>query len=188
MTELPIVVEKSAWLSLVFGGLIIGSAFYLMRAAILKRNENAAAAVFAIVTAFPLLAFGSAVALQPIDWQLRFEERGIVLHAPFDLWRPGDEIAWSDVESVVITPGYSYRSQVFHLIVEGKNGKRITVASADTLPPNFGPLLQKIVLERAPQAKNAREIAQQAQDARSQSYAILAVSYRIRDAHGEWLR
>jgi hypothetical protein len=185
VSELPIVVETSAWVSVIFGTLLILISLALAQAARWAQDINGmlGGAAGALVT----FALGLALVLQNLGWQLRVDDKGIALHAPFDALRPGGEIAWVDMTSVDVV-NRPYRGNSFFLRVRGRAGAEILVATADRLPPRFGVALQKVVAERAPQVPDVNELAGQFTWARQNSSSLIANSYSARDGRGNPLR
>lgn len=185
MTELPIVVETSAWASVIFGVVLILVSLALTQAARWAQDINGmlAGAAGALMT----FVLGSALVLQNLGWQLRVDDKGIVLHAPFDALRPGGEIAWADMISVEVV-NRPYRGNSFFLRVRGRAGAEILVANADRLPAQFGVALQKVVAERAPQVPDVKELAGQFEWARQTSWSVITSSYSARDGRGNPLR
>jgi hypothetical protein len=185
VTELPIVVETSAWASVIFGVVLILVSVALTQAARWAQDVNGmlGGAVGALVT----FVLGLALMLQSLGWQLRVDDKGIALHAPFDVLRPGGEIAWADMTSLEVV-NRPYRGNSFFLRVRGRSGAEILVANADRLPPRFGVALQKVVAERAAQVPDIKELAGQFEWARQTSWSVITSSYSARDGRGNPLR
>jgi hypothetical protein len=187
MTELPIVVEITPWLSLGFGALLILASLVIARAVISSfETDEVGRSVAGLVGGLFSFGLGVSLVVQNLNWQFRIEETGIVLHAPFDYMRPGGEIGWSEITSVYVSEG-GIRGPSFKLHIHGKPGTEIIVAGVDRMPAQFGMLLQKLVAERAPQAKGGQEIAEQLSYARRHP-AFLADGYSVRNGRGELLR
>jgi hypothetical protein len=189
MTELPVVIEAGLWLNVVFGAILIAVGGLIGRAIIVKGSSApisaVASGVFLCVAA---LGLGVAILVQNIDWQLRLENRGVVLRAPFDLLRPSAEIAWSNIDQISVSARRSYRNTLtFDLIVNAKTGTRIDIVNAEEFPVAFGPLMQKIVTERAPQAKGHDKLADEFAYARAHASVTITAPYSARNAHGDRL-
>ena len=189
VTGLPIVVETYPWLSVIFGALVIGVSITLGRAVIesLRSGDATPSIAAGAVGALFALGLGLSVALQNVHWQFRLDQQGVVLRAPFDYLRPSGKIAWADLTSVYVAHG-GYRGPSFKLHFVGKDGTDITLLVAEDLPAQFGPLLQAVVVERAPQAKGAHDIAGQLAYARENSSAGISNGYWARNGRGERLR
>jgi hypothetical protein len=187
-TELPIVVETSAWLSLTLGGILIAFTILLARAIVKKfRSVSIASLVVSVIAGFGVFGLGAALFAQDVDWQFRLDPTGVVLRAPLDLMRPGGEIAWGDIVSVRMgSMGYRMPSYKLHFLA--KDGTEIVVANMDSFPAAFGPLLQRILAERAPQAKGIQDVAENFAYARAHSHTLLAGGYWVRNARGELLQ
>jgi hypothetical protein len=188
MRELPIVVETSLWLNMLFGAaLLIGSAALARSAASALRSGSMtlpiAMSFFGAMAAF---ALGIAVGLQKLNWQFRLDEKGITLKAPFDYWQPGMAIAWPELSSIRVS-NRGYRGPSHKLVVVGKNANEIVVTNADLLPEAFGTMLEALLRNYAPQAKGATGIAAELADARNNRAAYLASGYTVRNGRGELL-
>ena len=191
MTELPIVVEANPWLDVGFGVIMLLVSFVLVRGTFFESSRADTEVNTLIVGLFAaLFTFGLGISLlvRDLNWQFRLEEKGIILHAPFDYMHPSAEIGWSDITSVkVIEHSYRGGGRGWKVHIHGKPGTEIVVATIDRLPAQFGMLLQQLVSERAPQAKGGGEIAEDFNDARRHP-AFLAAGYSVRNGRGERLR
>jgi hypothetical protein len=158
VTELPIVLETSLWPSAIFGIAMLVAAFLMARA--LRRANTVTVVSGAAGTLLMLLALvgGLALTLQNVSWQLRLDNSGIALRAPFDVLRPGGDIAWPDLTSVEVV-SHVYRGISYQLRVRGKGGQEIVVASADRIPKPFFSVLRKVIAERAPQVGHVDDFA-----------------------------
>jgi hypothetical protein len=187
VTELPFVVETTAWLSVGFGVILVLSSFALARGVFASSDtDEVSRLIVGLLAALFTFGLGISLAVQHLNWQFRLEERGIILHAPFDYMRPSAEIGWSEITSVYVSQD-GIRSSSYKLHIRGKPGTEIIVASMDRMPAQFGVLLQKFVAERAPQAEGSREIGEQLDNARRHP-AFLAAGYSVRNGRGELLR
>jgi hypothetical protein len=190
VTELPIIVETSVWLSLTFGIILILASLLVARGIISTLQSEADPSVPSIaglgVVALVAFGLGASLALQNVGWQF-LDDKGVALRAPFDYMHPGGEIAWSEIASVSVVAGGN-RGPSFKLRFVSKGGTEIAVGTADRLPVQFGPLLQKLVTERAPQAKYGAEIAAQIANARAEMGLNIAAGYWARNGRGELLR
>jgi hypothetical protein len=191
VTELPIIVETSVWLSLTFGIILIITSLLVARGIISTLQSEADPSVPSIaglsVVALVAFGLGACLAVQNVGWQFRIDDTGFVLRAPFDFNRPGGKIAWSEIESVYVMAG-GYRGPAFHLRIVGKDGREISVTNVDRLPRQLGLVLQRLIAERAPQAKGAQDIAAQLDDARRSMGINIAAGYWVRDGRGELMR
>jgi hypothetical protein len=191
VTELPIIVETSVWLSLTFGIILILASLLVARGGVSTLQSEAAPSVPSIVglgvVALVAFGLGASLALQNVGWQFRLDDKGVALRAPFDYMHPGGEIAWSEIASVSVVAGGN-RGPSFKLRFVSKGGTEIAVGTADRLPVQFGPLLQKLVTERAPQAKYGAEIAAQIANAQAEMGLNIAAGYWARNGRGELLR
>lgn len=189
VTELPIVVEPTPWLSLIVGLALMVGSFVLARRVVqwYRADEMSRSVVAGAVLAVMALGLGISLAIQNLNWQFRLDEKGITLHAPFDYVRPGGEIAWSDIASLYVS-SEGIRGPSFKLRIRGRDGTEIVVANADLLPAQFGPPLQQLVTERAPQAKGGGEIAEELDDVRTHPAAFFASGYSVHNGRGESLR
>lgn len=188
VTELPIVVETIPWLSVGLGVLLILLSLALVRGVFASSGTDEVSRPIVAVL-FALFTFGLGISLlvRDLNWQFRLEEKGIVLHAPFDYMQPSAEISWSEITSVYVSHGGYRGGPSFKLHIVGKPGTEIIVASMDRMPAQFGMLLQNLVAERAPQAEGSRYIGEELADARSHP-AFLAQGYSVRNGRGELLR
>jgi hypothetical protein len=187
VTELPIVVETIPWLSVGFGVLLILLSLALVRGVFAESDTGeVSTSIVGLLAALFTFGLGISLAVQQLNWQFRIEEKGIVLRAPFDYMRPSGEIAWSEITSVYVSQD-GIRGPSYKLHISGKPGTEIIVTVVDRLPAQFGTLLQKLVAERAPQAKGSGEIGEQLDDARRHP-AFLAAGYSVRNGRGELLR
>ena len=186
MAELPIVVETYPWLSVSFGALIILVGLALGRAVVasLRAGDVTPAIMISGGAALFALGLGLSLALRDIHWQFRLDENGVALRAPFDYVVPSGAIAWADLTSVHVSYGGS-RGTSYKLHFIGRDGTHITLANADGLPVRFDRLLQALVAERAPQVKDAREIAGELIGARANSGPSISNGYWVRYGSGE---
>jgi hypothetical protein len=191
VTELPIIVETSVWLSLTFGIILILASLLVARGIIstLQSEANPSVPRIAGLGSLALVAFGlgACVAVQKVGWQFRIDDTGFALRAPLDFYRPGGKIAWSEIESVSVIVGGT-KGPAFHLRIVAKDGREITVTNVDRLPRQLGPVLQRLIAERAPQTKHAEDIAAQLDDARRSMGINIAAGYWVRNGRGELLR
>jgi hypothetical protein len=187
VTELPIVVETTPWLSVGFGVILILVSLALVRGVFTSSGtDQVSGPIACLLLALFAFGLGISLAVQHLNWQLRLEEKGVILHAPFDYLRPSGEIGWSEITSVYVSEA-AYRGSSFKLHIRGKPGTEIIVVSMDRMPAQFGILLQKLVAERAPQAEGSRGIGEQLDNARRHP-VFLAVGYSVRNGRGELLR
>jgi hypothetical protein len=143
--------------------------------------------IFGLLVALFTFGLGLSLLVRHLNWQFRLEEKGIVLHAPFDYMHPSAEMGWSEITSVYVFES-SYRGGAsWKLRILGKPGTEIVVHTIDRLPAQFGRLLQTLVAERAPQAKDSGRIAEDFIYARRHP-GFLANGYSVRNGRGERLR
>lgn len=185
MTELPIIVETSAWAIMLFGVMLLAVTFLLVQNA--RWSDEPKTVVGSIIGALVTGALGLALIVQHLGWELRVDDKGIVLHAPFDPMHPGGAIAWADMESVAVIDR-PYRGSSYYLRIRGRRVADIMVTNADRLPPQFVAALQKTVAERAPQVHNPGYLGEEFDYARRNSSSMLANSYSARDGRGNPLR
>lgn len=185
--ELPIVVETTPWLSVGFGVLLILASLVIARGVFASLDtDEVGRPILALLVALFTFGLGISLAVQNLNWQFRLEEKGIILHAPFDYMRPGGEIGWSEITSVYVSQD-GIRGPSYKLHIRGKPATEIIVANMDRMPAQLGILLQKLVSERAPQAAGSREIGGELANARRHP-GFLAQGYSVRDGRGEFLR
>ena len=99
MPELPIVAEASNW-----GAFILGAVQLIVAVAVVRVTWrlDSVRRIVGFAFALILLVPGLILTLQNIGWQLRIDQKGIALRAPFDPLWPSGEIAWPDVTTVDI--------------------------------------------------------------------------------------
>jgi hypothetical protein len=190
VTELPIIVEAHAWLDVGFGVLMLLVTYVLVRGTFdpLDTNDDVSKVIVGVLAALFTFGLGISLLVRDLNWQFRLEEKGIVLHAPFDYMHPSAEIGWSEITSMsVIEHSYRGGGRGWRLHIHGKPGREIVLHTIDRLPAQFGMGLQKLVSERAPQAKGGRTIAEDFNDARRHP-AFLAAGYSVRNGRGALLR
>lgn len=184
MPELPIVAEVSNWGAFILGAMLIVGAVAVVRVAwrldSLKRIAGFAGALIPLV-------LGLVLTLQNVGWQLRIDQKGIALRAPFDPLWPSGEIGWPDVTAVDIV-SHLYRDAHYILRIRGQRDVELLIASADQMPPQFVAQLQAVVAKLAPQVTNIKELDRQFQYAREHSTSVIANSYSVRDGRGVLLR
>ncbi len=190
MTQLPIIVEVSPWIGLIFGAGVIALALRLAWNVIRSARAGGMSAMTARqgVTVLVTLGVGLVLILRDVVWQLRLDETGVVLHAPFDLQHRSGRIAWTDLVSAHVVIRRRGSSDIYELGFTGADGTVIALWNADRLPEQLGPALQALIIARAPRATDGRDIAGQLAYVRRNAQAALAPGYRARDGHGEPLR
>jgi hypothetical protein len=84
VTALPIIVEVSPWIGLIFGAGVIALALRLAWNVFRSVRTGDVSAMTARqgVTVLVTLGVGLVLILRDVVWQLRLDETGIVLHAP----------------------------------------------------------------------------------------------------------
>jgi hypothetical protein len=187
VTELPIIVEVSPWIGLIFGAGVITLALRLAWNVIrsVRTGDMSAMTARQGVAVLVTLGVGLVLILRDVVWQLRLDETGIVLHAPFDLQHHSGQIVWTGLVSAHVVIRRRGSSDIYELSFTGVDGTVIALWNADRLPEQFGLALQALIVERAPRATDGRNIAGQLADVRRNAQAALAPSYRARDGHGE---
>jgi hypothetical protein len=183
--ELPIVAEVSNWGAFILGAMLIVGAVAVVRAAwrldSLKRIAGLAGSLIPLV-------LGLVLTLQNVGWQLRIDQKGIALRAPFDPLWPSGEIGWPDVTAVDIMTHW-YRDAPYYILrIRGQRGVELLIASADQIPPQFIAQLQAVVAKLAPQVTDIKELDREFQYAREHSSSVIYNSYAVRDGRGVLLR
>jgi hypothetical protein len=184
MTELPIVVETSDWPQTVFGVILLGISFLLLQG--MRSADNLNGAVKAGLGMLLCFGLGLALLVQHLGWQLRVDEKGIALRAPFDVLYPGGQIAWPDITSVEVFD-QAYRGPAYFLRVRGRDGAEVLVANPGMLPQEFAVALQKTIAERAPQVADTNDLLGQLEPARRNT-GLLHSTFSARDGRGNALR
>ena len=189
MTELPIVVEANQWLNVSFGLIMLAVSYVVVRGTFdpLSTDDDVSKLILGLFVALFTFGLGVSLLVDRLNWQFRLEEKGVTLHAPFSYIRPSGEIGWSEITSIYVSTGGYRGGPSFKLHIRGKPGTEIIVTTVDRLPARFGTLLQKLVSERAPQAKGGAEIGEELADARRHP-SFLAAGYSVRNGRGELLR
>lgn len=184
MPELPIVAEISNWGAFFLGAVLIAVAIAMVPMAwLLDGPRRIASLAFALVP----LALGLINAGRDIGWQLRIDQTGIALRAPFEpFWQSG-EIAWADLTAVKIV-NYGNRGPHYVLSIRGQRGAELLLASAAHMPPQFIAQLQAVVARLAPQVAGIETLARDFQYARENSSSVIYNSYTVRDGRGVLLR
>lgn len=174
--NLPIVIERSMGLDLLFGTILAVLSFALGWRAIrgLADEEKAGALPALLLAAFGLV-LGAAIAIRDVGWQFRIEKDGIALHAPFDVTASSTTIAWRDLDSVWVSAG-GYRSLSYKLHHRGRQGQEIVLQNAHLLP---GRLLQDVFVANATATQGTASIAAQLEDAAKTAPWSLSPGYRI---------
>ena len=186
MPELPIVVEASNWGGFILGAMLIAATMALVRVAWRSKSPKQLAAGFA--AAVITLVLGLVLTLQNIGWQLRIDQKGIVLRTPFDPFWPSGEIAWPDVTAVDVVNRIGRGGPHYVLRIRGLRGVELLIASADRMTPPFVARLQAILARLAPQVTGVQELDGQFQYAREHSISLIGNSYSVRDGRGVLLR
>ena len=188
MAELPIVVEANAWLDIVFGIIMLLVTFVIVRG-LKSLNTDGGVSPLIVGVFAALFTFGLGVSflVRNLNWQFRLEENAVILQAPFDYQWPSAEIAWSEITSVYLSRMGNRGGTSFKLHIRGKPGTEIILAPADRLPAQFAMMLQKLLAERAPQAKGIGGIQEELDYARTHP-ARLAPGYSARNGRGELLQ
>jgi hypothetical protein len=185
--ELPIIVEASAWRSILFGACFVIAALYLLRHA--KQAKEAKVFYGSIVTALAFFAFGMVFVLQHVRWELRVDDNGIALRAPFDVWGGTGAIGWSEMAAVkIVTRTGKGGSKYYLLHVDGPGGALIEVTDVGRLPRQFVVELQKIVAARAPQAKDMGRLVDDFEVAVRNGDELLGPSYSAHGGRGQLLQ
>jgi hypothetical protein len=182
--ELPIVAEVTNWGAIIMGAILIVTSMALVRVAWRLDNQKRIKGVaFALIP----LALGLIPALRDIGWQLRIDQNGIAVRAPFDLFMPSGEIAWPDVTAVDIVTHWQ-RGAYYRLRIRGQHGAELLIHGAGRMPPQFVGQLQAVVARLAPQVTGIKNLDRQFQDARENSTWGTLYSYSVRDGRGVLLR
>ena len=182
MPELPIIVVASNWFFVILGAILI-----VVSMALVQRTRRSKSPVMGIAFLAGMFLLGLHLALQDIGWQLRIDQKGIAVSAPFDPFWPRGEIAWPDVTAVDVV-NRPYRDAHYYLRIRGQRGAELLIASADRLPPQFVAQLQAVVTKLAPQVTDVQELDGQFRYAREHSTSLIANSYSVRDGRGVLLR
>ena len=121
--------------------------------------------------------------LPEVNWQFRVDTNGVSLHRYFDLLDGDEQIAWSDIVSVRIFR--SSRTMMGHYKLQflSRDYRQITLSPAETLPAGFAVLLQKSLMERAPQSAGNADVADDLKYVRSISR--LRAIYIVRNSRGQ---
>ena len=184
MPELPIVAEVYNWPSYILGAilLVIAIAMAWFAWQRLKGHKRVAGFVSVLIP----LVLGLILIGRDIGWQLRIDQNGIALRAPFEPLWPSGEIAWSNVTAVEIVT-HGNRSPLYGLNIRGQRGVELIIHDAGQLPPQFIALLQTVVAGFAPHVTDIKELDQQFQYAREHSTSLIYF-YSVRDGRGVLLR
>ena len=184
MPELPIVAEIHNWGAFILGAaLIVAAAACVPVAWRLPGRKRIAGFAGLLIP----LVLGLVPILRDIGWQLRIDQTGIALRAPFEPFWPSGEIAWPDLTAVDIVD-YGYRGPHHVLSIRGQRGVELRLASAAHMPPQFIAQLQAVVARFAPQVTGIKDLDRQFQYAREHSDAVIYNSYSVRDGRGVLLR
>ena len=62
----------------------------------MRRSEDIKGMLGAAAATLVAFLLGLELILQNLGWELRIDDKGIELHAPFDVMRPSGEVAWAD--------------------------------------------------------------------------------------------
>jgi hypothetical protein len=152
MPELPIIVEPTLRSYLLLGALGGGIVLTLLYGIWEPRKKRPPASA-AIVASLPIFAFGIWIMLQPVGWYWRIDEKGMTLHAPFELFRSSGSVTWAEVTDIHIflRPG---RSMVYNqLEIDGQDGAVIKISGLDTMPKSFAAPLVAVFRHYAPQVR-----------------------------------
>ncbi len=148
MAELPIVVQTTEWLWMLFGVVMFGISLYV--AVMARRVDDVVDRLKIAAIALVLFLIGVALLVRDVGWELRLDRKSIAMHAPFDLFLPSAEIAWSDVTSVDFID-IGARGPAPFLRVRGRGDTQIRVANPNALPQQFYVALRQTLAQRSPQ-------------------------------------
>ena len=168
-------------MGLIFGGGAITLAVRLAWNVIRSVRTGSVSAMTARqgITVLVTLGVGLVLILRDVVWQLRLDETGIVLHAPFDLQHHSGRIIWTDLASARVVIRRHRMDDIYELSFTGADHTVIALWNADRAE-QFG-------RDNAEASGLAAPVVQLTY-VRRNAQAALAPSYRARDGHGEPLR
>jgi hypothetical protein len=190
MAELPIIVDVNPWPMTLFGVFAVAVSLYLLLRLLRSARVGGftTAKIGTSVMVITLFGLGVALSLANVTWQFRIDEHGMALRAPFDILRPGGEVAWRDVASIDLSTN-SYRGgPSYKLHIRGRDGTEITLLNVDRLPAQFARVFTALLSERAPQARRSQYLIDEFDAARNDSHGFLSGGYTVHGGTGTVLR
>ncbi|HTR87917.1 MAG TPA: hypothetical protein VMI56_25775 [Reyranella sp.] len=148
MTPLPLVLEPTArflLLALPLGGSLIGMVGYMLWRV---RRDWSAVEPRQWLTFVVMGGLGTMLFLQPVGWQLRFDQQGIALRAPFDLFADRGAIPWNDLKDIRFGMSSGRSSSPILKFVDG-SGTVLTLQCLDGVPDGFWPAMAAVVEAKA---------------------------------------
>jgi hypothetical protein len=183
MPELPIMLDVRDWPGILMGACCLVAALVTVYRA--RRASEITAR--SVIGGLAVAGLGVLLLVQPLGWELRVDDAGIALSAPFDLLYRSGKVAWADMTAVEFIDRPSRGGSNYFLRISGRDGTELLVAAAETLPPPFAVALQKVVAARAPQLTGVGDLAGQLAFVRQNTHDVLARTYSAQDGRGNAL-
>jgi len=155
----------------VLGGIWLGARLL----AIIRREGWKPAGVAALALALVSLGGEVLLCIRHVGWQLRVDDEGITLRAPFDLQNPSRQIIWADLETVRFSAaGYRGPARQLHLVA--RNGREIVLLNAGKLPAKQ---LQEAIARYAGSTRGVPEMLESLDETSRSTSSSLSNGYHV---------